>query len=132
MNAERRQRNDDDALPRALVVVVSAIVSLLVVAICVVALFGAAALLVWSTRLVGGWLGLPATPMLVAVIGIALFVLVLIAYSRIVEAIEKPFKVLGDLTDVGDPDDYGDEGEGDDGSEGDDGEGATSSARPRR
>ena len=127
MTAERRGRKDDDVLPRPLVLIVTGIVSLLVVAICVAALFGAAALLVWVTGVVGSWLGLPATPLLVAVIGIALFVLVLIAYSRIVEAIEQPFKLLGDLTDESDPDDYGDDDEGSD-----DGEGVTSSAGDSR
>ena len=103
VTAERR--TGPGARPRPLVVAMVVVVfgSLLIVAVSAAGLLGAAALLVWVTGVVGSWLGLPAMALLVAVIGIAMCVLVLIAYSRIVEAIEKPFKVLGDLTDEGDP-----------------------------
>ena len=129
MTAERR--TGADARPRPLVVAMVVVVfgSLLIVAVSAAALLGAAALLVWVTGVVGSWLGLPATPLLVAVIGIAMCVLVLIACGRIVEAIRKPFKMLGDLTDVDDPDNYDYEDEDEEGS--DDGEGVTSSARRR-
>ncbi len=127
MSAERPASGG--APPRPVVTVVAVVVTMLVAAVCVAALVGAAALLVWGTGIVASWLALPATPMLVAVIGIALCILVLIAYARIVEAIREPFKLLGDLTDVPDPDDY--DCEDGDGGANDDGEGATSSARRR-
>jgi hypothetical protein len=127
VTAERRT-GGAGRLPKTVGVAIGILTFLMVIAVGLAALFAGAAALVWATGLVGSWLGLPATPMLVAAIGIVLCVLVLIAYARIVEAIREPFRSLGDLTDVLDPDDYDDEEGSDDG---DDGEGVTSSARRR-
>ncbi len=127
-----RRTGGDGRLPKTVGVAIGILTFLMAIAVGLAALFAGAAALVWATEVVAGWLGLPTTPMLVAVIGIVLCVLVLIACARIVEAIRKPFKLLGDLTDVVDPDDYDcedDDYEDEDGS--DDGEGVTSSARRR-